>query len=586
MIPASLDRRSLHSAYALGLASEAVVAKVFERLRAVDDPGIFLHLATEAELGAAADALPPFDPERYPLWGLVAVVKDNIDVAGMPTTAACPAFAYMPAGDATCVRLLREAGALILGKTNLDQFATGLVGVRTPYPIPRNAVDPTLVPGGSSSGSAVAVARGLASFALGTDTAGSGRVPAALNGVVGFKPSLGAVSTIGVVPACRTLDCVSVFAGNVDDAWRVTTVLAAYDPDDPYARRRPSVPQAGPPAGLAVGVPAAASRRFFGDGLQETAFARDLAALERLGCRVLPLDFAPFHAAAALLYEGAWLAERLVAVQDVRTRHSEALHPTTAAIIAPAAQFSAARVFEDHYRLAALRREVEVALDGLDLLAVPSVPRLVTRAEVEADPFGPNRELGTYTNFANLLDLCAITLPTAPRPDGGPASLTLLARGGQDARLLPLARALAGERQAAAIAAAAHERLELAVVGAHLSGMPLNGELVDAGARLVRHGRTRPDYRLFALPGEPPRPGLLRVDAGTGAAIELEVWALEPAAFGRLVAAIPAPLGIGRLWLEDDTAPSGFLVEAAATTGARDITAIGGWRRYVEAGRG
>ncbi|MFP4126484.1 MAG: allophanate hydrolase, partial [Alphaproteobacteria bacterium] len=438
MIPARLDRRSLHAAYALGLTPEAVVTAVFERLRAVDDAGIFLHLAAADELRAAAAALPPFDPERFPLWGLVAAVKDNIDVAGMPTTAACPAFAYTATADAHSVSLLREAGTLILGKTNLDQFATGLVGVRTPYPVPRNALDPALVPGGSSSGSAVAVARGLASFALGTDTAGSGRVPAALNGIVGFKPSLGAVSTRGVVPACRTLDCVSVFATGVDDAWRVTAVLAAYDEADPYARRRPLRPSGGPPAGLAVGVPDPASQRFFGDAAQEAAFAHDLGALEALGCRVHPLDFAPFHEVAALLYEGAWLAERYVAVADLLARRPDALHPTTAAIIAPAAQLSAARAFADQYRLAALRRDIETAIDGLDLLAVPSIPRLVTRSEVEVDPIGPNRELGTYTNFANLLDLCAVTLPTAARADGGPGSLTLLARGGDDGALLPL----------------------------------------------------------------------------------------------------------------------------------------------------
>ncbi|MFP4270327.1 MAG: allophanate hydrolase [Alphaproteobacteria bacterium] len=581
MIPARLDRRSLHAAYALGLTPEAVVTAVFERLRAVDDAGIFLHLAAADELRAAAAALPPFDPERFPLWGLVAAVKDNIDVAGMPTTAACPAFAYTATADAHSVSLLREAGTLILGKTNLDQFATGLVGVRTPYPVPRNALDPALVPGGSSSGSAVAVARGLASFALGTDTAGSGRVPAALNGIVGFKPSLGAVSTRGVVPACRTLDCVSVFATGVDDAWRVTAVLAAYDEADPYARRRPLRPSGGPPAGLAVGVPDPASQRFFGDAAQEAAFAHDLGALEALGCRVHPLDFAPFHEVAALLYEGAWLAERYVAVADLLARRPDALHPTTAAIIAPAAQLSAARAFADQYRLAALRRDIETAIDGLDLLAVPSIQRLVTRSEVEVDPIGPNRELGTYTNFANLLDLCAVTLPTAARADGGPGSLTLLARGGDDGALLPLARALAGAP--AAEPAVDADRLELAVVGAHLSGMPLNAELRDAGARLERTVRTRPDYRLFALSGTPARPGLLRVADGEGGAVEVEVWSLEPAAFARFVAAIPAPLGVGRVRLDNGTAPCGFLVEAAATAAAQDITAFGGWRRYVAA---
>jgi allophanate hydrolase len=581
MIPSSLDRRSLHAAYAAGLAPDAVVAELFDRLRTVDDPGIFIHLADADELRAAAAALAPFDPERFPLWGLVVAVKDNIDVAGMPTTAACPAFAYTPAADAHAVHLLREAGALIVGKTNLDQFATGLVGVRTPYPVPRNALDPALVPGGSSSGSAVAVAHGLVSLALGTDTAGSGRVPAALNGVVGWKPSLGAISTRGVVPACRTLDCVSVFAASVDDAWHAAAVLAAYDAADPYARRRPMRAAGGAPTSLAVGVPDAARRRVLGDAAQEAAFARDLDALEALGCHLRPVDFTPFEAVAALLYDGAWLAERHAAVADLLARDPDALHPTTAAIIAPAARLSAVDAFEDHYRLAALRREIETAMEGLDLLAVPSIPRLVTRAEIAADPVGPNRELGTYTNFANLLDLCAVTLPTAPRSDGGPASLTLLARGGEDGRLLPLARALAGEPAPAA--APAGERLELAVVGAHLSGMPLNAELCAAGATLVRTVRTRPDYRLFALPGTPAKPGLLRVAAGGGAAIEAEVWSLDPAAFGRFVAAIPAPLGVGRVGLDDGTTPAGFLVEAAATTAAEDITAFRGWRRYVAA---
>jgi allophanate hydrolase len=584
MVPHRLDRTRLHAAYADGLAPVAVVAEVFRRIARAADPGVFVHLADEADVAAAARALPAFDPECYPLWGLVAAVKDNIDVAGMPTTAACPAFAYTPAEDAVAVRLLREAGALIVGKTNLDQFATGLVGVRTPYPVPRNALDPALVPGGSSSGSAVAVARGLVSVALGTDTAGSGRVPAALNGIVGFKPSLGVVSTRGVVPACRSLDCVSVFAARVDDARRVTAVLAAYDDADPYARRRPLRPRGGPSAGTAVGVPDAASRRFFGDGLQEAAFERDVDALARLGCRLRPIDFTPFYDVAALLYDGAWLAERLVAVDEFRARHPEALHPVTAAIIEPAARLSAARAFEDQYRLAALRRAIDRTLDGLDLLAVPSIPRLVTLAEVEADPFGPNRELGTYTNFANLLDLCAVTLPTAPRADGGPASLTLLARGGEDGRLLPLARALTGEPVEAV--ATSSDRIELAVVGAHLSGMALNTELLDAGARLERRARTRPDYRLFALAGTPPRPGLLRVGDGAGGAIEVEVWSLAPAAFGRFVAGIAAPLGVGRVRLDDGTAPSGFVVEAAATATAEDITAFGGWRRYVEAASG
>lgn len=582
MIPHQLDRASLHAAYAAGLAPADVVGEVYRRIARADDPGIFLHLVDAANVAAAARALPAFDPERFPLWGLIAAVKDNIDVAAVPTTAACPAFAYTPAHDATAVARLRDAGALIVAKTNLDQFATGLVGVRTPYPIPRNAFDPALVPGGSSSGSAVAVARDLVSVALGTDTAGSGRVPAALNGVVGWKPSLGAISTIGVVPACRSLDCVSVFARTVDDAWATVAALAGDDPQDPFARERPLRAGAAPRGGLRVGVPAPASRRFGGDQAQARAYERDLAALEALGCGLTPLDFGPFFETAALLYEGAWLAERLVAVEAFATARPEALHPTTAAVLAPARRLTATDAFRDQHRLQALRRAVEGSTAGVDVLAVPSIPRPVTRAEVDADPYGPNRELGTYTNFANLLDLCGVTVPTSPRPDGRPASLTLLARGGDDDRLLPLARALTGAPEPAAPATAG-DAVELAVVGAHLTGMELNGELVRAGARLVRTARTRPDYRLFDLGGRPPRPGLLRTAEGTGGAVEVEVWRLSATAFGRLVAAIAAPLGIGRLQLDDGTAPCGFVVEAAATAVAEDITAYGGWRAFRRA---
>lgn len=582
MVPTSLDRASLHAAYADGLAPAAVVAAVRARIEAAADPGIFLHLADAEELARATAALPPFDPARFPLWGLPCAVKDNIDVARMPTTCACPDFAYRAENDAGAVERLRAAGALVVGKTNLDQFATGLVGVRTPYPVPLNALDPALVPGGSSSGSALAVARGLVSFALGTDTAGSGRVPAALNGVVGWKPSLGAVSTRGVVPACRTLDCVAVFAGTVDDAWAVFAALAAYDDDDPFSRHRPPRAWAAMPAGVRVGVPSEPTRRFFGDVVQAAAYARDLHRLEALGAVLVPLDFAAFYAVADLLYEGAWLAERYAAVAEFWREHPQALHPTTAAIIAKGGNISAVAAFADRYRLAELSRAVERQMAAVDLLALPSIPRLVTRAEIRADPIKPNRELGTYTNFANLLDLCAVTLPSPPRSDGGPSSLTLLARGGEDGRLLPVARALTGG--AGAVDRAGDDEIELAVIGAHLSGLALNGELTRRGARLLRRLATQPEYRLYALDGEPARPGLLRTGQGRGRSIGAEVWALAPAAFASFANAIPAPLSLGRVRLDDGSAPLGFLVEAAATAGARDITAHGGWRAYI-AGR-
>ncbi|MEO1089179.1 MAG: allophanate hydrolase [Pseudomonadota bacterium] len=585
MLDLEFDRATLHRAYASGLGPGAVVDVALNRVVAADDPGIFLHVAAAEALHAAAQALPPFDPAALPLWGLPVAVKDNIDVRLMPTTCACPAFAYLPDDDAPAVARLREAGAIIVGKTNLDQFATGLVGVRTPYPVPRNALDPAIVPGGSSSGSAVAVARGLVTLALGTDTAGSGRVPAALNGIVGLKPSLGAISTRGVVPACRTLDCVSVFAATVADAWSAYAVLARYDEGDPYARpRAASRAWTTMPTVMRIGVPNAASRRFFGDDLQAAAFASVMTKLEELGIDAVPIDFSPFYQTAALLYEGAWVAERYATVESFLKEHSEALHPTTATIIEPGRNLTAVEAFRGHYRLEELRRTVAIAIAGLDALMVPSIPRFVTVAEVLEDPIGPNSQLGTYTNFVNLLDLCGMTVPTAPRTDGRPGSVTLLARGGEDGRLLPLATRLSETSGAdghvdAAVARAGPDEVELAVVGAHMTGMALNGELAAVNARLLRTARTKPSYRLYALCGMPARPGLLRHSGG--AAIEVEVWAMSPVAFGTLVADIAAPLGIGRIDLDDGTQPSGFLVEAAAVAEAPDITQHGGWRAYM-----
>lgn len=591
-----IDRRRLHGAYRDGLGVEALLRACYRRLEALDDPGIFIHLPPLEATLARAGALPPFDPERLPLWGLPFAVKDNIDVAGMPTTAACPDYAYVPEADAPVVARLRAAGAIPLGKTNLDQFATGLVGVRTPYPVPRNAIDPRIVPGGSSSGSAVAVAHGVASFALGTDTAGSGRVPAALNNIVGLKPSLGALSTRGVVPACRTLDCVSVFALTVDDAWAAFAAAQAFDPADPWSRDRPAAGYGAMRPGLVVGVPTKASRRFFGDTAQAAMFDRAIGELEALGAKLAPVDLEPFFEVAALLYEGAWVAERHAAIEAFLAERPEALHPTTRGIIQGAERLSATDAFRGLYRLAELRRLVEPVLDGIDLLVVPTIPSFVTRDEIRADPIGPNSRLGTYTNFVNLLDMAGIAVPTGPRDDGRPGSITLLAKGGRDGLVASVARAM--HDRTAPLLGATNQKLEptppppatvaageieLVVVGAHMSGMPLNGELLALGGRQLRKGRTLPCYRLWALPGGPPaRPGLTRVDNGApdGAAIEVEVWALPAAGFARLVAAIPPPLSIGTIRLEDGTAPKGYLAEAAGTRGASDVSTYGGWRRY------
>lgn len=582
------DLAAYRAAYASGGAPADLLRAVLRRIAAVDDQGIFIHLAAEADLLAAARALPPFaEASDMPLWGVPFAVKDNIDVAGMPTTAACPAYAYRAVADAHCVARLRAAGAIPIGKTNLDQFATGLVGLRSPYPAPRNALDPDLVPGGSSSGSAVAVAQGIVPFALGTDTAGSGRVPAALNGIVGLKPSLGSVSCRGVVPACRTLDTVSLFARSVGDAHAGFLAAAGYDPGDAFARRLPLRPLAPPDAPLRLGVPQREGWLFFGDGVQARSFEAALARLAGLGAELVEIDFAPFHAVAELLYDGPWIAERYTVVAELLARAPEALHPTTRTVVEAAERFDAVDAFRAAYRLAGLRREIEELTAGLDGLCVPSIPTFYTCADVAADPLGPNARLGIYTNFVNLLDLCGIAVPTDRRDDGRPGSVTLLARAGEDHAVAGLGAALEaacrGMPAPRPAAEPASGEIALAVVGAHMRGLPLNGELTGRGGRFLRCARTAPGYRLFALPGGPPeRPGLVR-EAG-GGAVELEVWALPEERIGSLLAGIPAPLGIGTLRLEDGCEVKGFLCEAAGTEGAADITALGGWRGYLAAG--
>lgn len=597
MIGPALDISSLHAFYATGGTAATMIETVFARIAEVDDPGIFLHLADREELLEQAAALGSFDPVAKPLWGVPFAVKDNIDVAGMPTTAACPEFSYMPKVDATVVRLLQEAGALVIGKTNLDQFATGLVGVRTPFPVPRNAVDPDLVPGGSSSGSAVATAQGIVSFALGTDTAGSGRIPAGLNNIVGLKPSLGALSTTGVIPACRTLDCVSIFALTVDDAWRVFEIAASHDATDAYSKPIPTGGFGNAPPHLTIGVPARADRVFFGDAIMEKAYDDALQMLTELGHRLVEVPFGDFYKVANLLYEGAWVAERYAAVKDFFDAKEASFHPVTRKIYAGAKQLSAADAFKGLYALQALKQKVAPLIASVDLFCVPTAPRHYTRAELEAEPIRENSRLGTYTNFVNLLDLCGIAVPTGMRSDGRPASVTLLAPSAKDGLSASLARDMhkasamtlgaTGWRQPVAkdvTITAPNGLIHIAVVGAHLSGMPLNGQLTALDGKFLREVRTADCYRLYALPGQtPPKPGLIRVAEATGGEIEVEIWQLTPSAFGQFVAAIPSPLSIGTLLLSDGTSAKGFLVESTAIAQAADITHFGGWRGYIAA---
>ena len=570
------------------------VERSYARIRAHADPAIFITLRDEAAALAEAKDLAGGSGDLS-LYGIPVAVKDNIDVAGMPTTAACPAFAYRPPRDATAVARLRQAGAIVIGKTNLDQFATGLVGVRSPYGVPRNTLDARLIPGGSSSGSGVAVAAGLVPLALGTDTAGSGRVPAMLNNIVGLKPSLGLVSTYGVLPACRTLDCVSVFALTTDDAWAALAVMAGPDVNDAYSRKRP-LGAIGPRPAFRIGVPRPSERVFFGDTQAAADYAAALDRLAHLGGTLVEIDIEPFYETARLLYEGPWVAGALSCGDTAKAIASspESMHPVTREIILGGARASATEAFAAFYKLEDLRRVADHVFRQVEALALPTAPTVYTVDQVLADPIQLNSRLGTYTNFVNLLDLCGLALPAALH-GARPFGVTLLAPGGQDALLasigrifhadmaLPLgALGLSPQPLAGLPAAMSDDAILLAVVGAHLSGMPLNHELAAQGASLATAAQTAPDYRLYALAGGPPRkPGLLRVAQGAGAKIDLEVWALPSAGFGRFVAAVPPPLSIGSIRLADGRMVKGFLVEAESISGARDISSFGGWRAFV-----
>ncbi|MEP4379788.1 MAG: allophanate hydrolase [Alphaproteobacteria bacterium] len=422
----------IHAAYAAGRAPEEVVTEVYRRIGAVDDPGIFLHLREQDDVHADAGDLGDFDPARKPLWGIPFAIKDNVNAAGMPTTVACPAFAYTAEDDAFVLKLLRTAGALLIGKTNMDQFATGLVGVRTPYPVPRNALDPEIVPGGSSSGSAVAVAQGLVCFSLGSDAAGSGRVPAALNNIVGLKPSSGILSSSGTVPAVRSLDTLSVFALSVEDATAAFRTMAVYDPLDAFSRNLKVQDRETPAPTIRMGIPSRESREFFDDQYQEVAFDVALRDLRDLGVELVELDFAPFYAIARMLYEGAWLAERYALIESLLASNPDAIYPVTRQIISAAASYSAVDVFRDFYKLSELKMTVRPQMQDVDMLCVPSIPTFYSCADLAADPIGPNSRLGTYTNFVNLMDMCGIAVPVRPRVDGRPSSVTILAGSGED----------------------------------------------------------------------------------------------------------------------------------------------------------
>ncbi|WP_448652496.1 allophanate hydrolase [Pseudomonas fluorescens] len=551
------------------------------------DYHLFIHLLSVAELEPYLAALDARQPSELPLFGVPFAIKDNIDLAGIPTTAACPAFAYVPPRSATIVEQLIALGAVPLGKTNLDQFATGLNGSRSPYGACPNSVLPDYPSGGSSAGSSLAVALGVASFALGTDTAGSGRVPAALNNLVGLKASKGLISTAGVVPACRTLDCVTTFTRTAREASQLLALTAKLDPLDAYSRQNPAWNDAsafGAPRPFRFGVPRTQDLEFFGCDQGPQLFQQAIKRLIALGGEPVTLDLSPFLEAARLLYEGPWVAERYSVTGELMAREPDAVLPVIRAVLAKAPAVSGVDTFRAQYRLQTLKAHCDRLLDGLDCVLTPTIGRPVTLEELRAEPVLRNAELGYYTNFMNLLDYAAVAVPSGFMENGLPWGVTLFGRAFTDQYLLGVADALQRQQHASLSApagTASHDLTRLVVCGAHLQGLALNGQLLRRGARLLECTHSSSDYQLFALAGGPPhRPGMLRVSDG-GVAIEVEVWELPSGELGSFLTGIPAPLGLGKVQLADGRWETGFICEPYGLTGAVDISHFGGWRGYL-----
>jgi allophanate hydrolase len=581
-----------------------LLGAVLDGIDAAPERHVWINRLSREQVLAYARALDGKAFDSLPLYGVPFAIKDNIDLAGVPTTAGCPDYAYTSRESAFVVQRLIEAGAVPIGKTNLDQFATGLVGTRSPYGACQNSFDDAYVSGGSSSGSAVAVASGLVSFSLGTDTAGSGRVPAGFNNIIGLKPTCGNLSARGVVPACRSIDCVSIFALTSDDAARVLSVASGYDAADAYSRKAPARGSADLAAARAntarafrFGAPRADQLEFFGDSEYARLFNEAVARLESLGGQRVGIDFAPFRAAAKLLYEGAFIAERYVAVGEFIERQPESVHPVTRQLIAASRDFTAADAFRSQHELMEAKRAAVEAWGDIDVLVTPTAGTIYRIADVNADPIRLNSNLGFYTNFVNFLDLAAVAVPSGFRDDNLPFGITLIGAAWTEAQLLTLADrmhrasvdrpgALEAPLPARSVAATASEgtsdRIPVAVCGAHLEGLALNHQLTSRGATLSSRTHTAPRYRFYALPGGPPfRPGLVRV-ATDGAAIDVEVWSVPAEHFGSFVAGIPAPLGIGKVELEDGTRVPGFICENHGVEGAKDITSFGNWRAYLK----
>jgi allophanate hydrolase len=569
--------------------AEAVAREVLGRVRAYEavQPEVWISRFPDEELIARAQAIDAriAAGEILPLAGVPFAIKDNIDLEGLPTTAACPAFAYRPERSAEAVRRLIEAGALPIGKTNLDQFATGLVGARSPYGSCRAVHNLDYISGGSSAGSAVATAAGLVAFALGTDTAGSGRTPAALNGLYGLKPTKGRWSTTGVLPACRSLDCITVFSHTVEDAARVDQVLAHFDAEDVYARRAPAAAPAFDVGSFRFGLPRPDQRNFLGDGQSARLYDQAVARIEALGGQPVEVDIAPLIEAARLLYQGPWVAERTAAIEDFLKRSPQAMHPVVRGIISGGLSMSAIDAYRGEYALKAYARHAEAVFEAVDVLVLPTCPTTYRLKEVLAEPVALNANLGLYTNFVNLLDMSALSLPAGFRDNATGFGVTLIGPAFADRALLTLAQAYeeaAPMPETPPLATTGVDvPVRLCVVGAHLAAMPLHWQLTSRDAKLWRRCRTAPAYRLYAMANTtPPKPALVHVGEG-GSAIEVEVYELDVAAFGSFVVEVPAPLAIGTVVLDDGTEVKGFVAEPRALEGATDITALGGWRAYI-----
>ncbi len=596
-----MDIGTLLQAYKTGAVSPSqVVKEIYAQIREKGERPVWITLVDEQANLERACLLEEAGPDAsLSLYGIPFAVKDNIDVVGMATTAGCPDFAYIPTSSAEVVDRLLRAGAILIGKTNMDQFATGLVGVRSPYGVCSSVFNSKYISGGSSSGSAVAVGQGVVSFSLGTDTAGSGRVPAAFNNLVGLKPTRGLVSTHGVVPACKTLDCVSIFAETCGDAARVLKVIRGADAKDSFSRTARPGEGATPwiRGKFKFGVPTEESLEFFEDDFTREGLQDAIKALRGLGGEEVRFDYGVFKAVADLLYSGPWVAERLAAVHDFVDQHLGSMDPTVGKIIKSGEKYTAVHAFEAEYKLKALRQSTSVVLDTVDFLLLPTAPTTYTVEQVESAPLELNTKLGYYTNFVNLLDLAAVSVPVGMRPDGLPVGVSLIGRAFTDEGLLLeadyLHRALAKTLGGSARLLSETKPLEgdatpsgcvlMAVVGAHLSGEPLNWQLTLRKARFVRKVKTLPEYKLFALSNSiPPKPGMVHSPGFAGPGIDLEVWAMPEDTVGSFLMGIPAPLCLGTIRLEDGTMVKGFLCEPSGVIGADDITHFGGWRAYLK----